>query len=1365
MASGSPSHVASGEVTRSSFTGGRHEKTIRSNRESLGNASKFGILTQTVIHSPLVNQILVARFRQSTVNDDVAFIGSDFVQIKELHQDGFLYDVIRKDGFGSRIRNAQVVGSLREFEKESEATFDDDESIHLDFTKQSPLHNRSKLPPQFLALQLYSGILIFIGILIDEQGKSKWISSQHKIAKSANNLQAGMHFVVDPSAQYLAIGCSEAILTILSLFNRRSLEKQYEIANQLQFVEKEYQVLTDGAILKMDFLHPDTTEQMKTYLLLIIAAKGKTRINLFYWKYDINPTKIYSNRLKRHLLHEQRKLPLLLIPLFVKASFILVYDSFLDVYEGSLQGNLTAKEYEVSFQPPLQFFHGQTVPLWVSWARPPRLPSHRISKDDIYLIREDGLISYVEVDVDAEGLISSDVKIAELASSCSAAVACLNYEGIDLKKTGGDLVIIGSDSSDSGTYIILPRQSAELCEPIINWYPAQDFVTTNPHQEYGLLGVENFQKIESRIPCPDQIFTCSGKGKSGVITEHRYGIEAKIGLSFKYNSTITQSWVFHEMASIDPNQSNGILFLLACGDSSAVLHLKNDGSEISELGDDFTKFDLRYNTINAAQRNNRIVQVTEKSIMISENHIKQVYNAHELLMVDLDHGIVEYGEIIHNAVIKDNFVLFTTSIQNVTYIQLLEFGELQSELGLKDSGLALLNARIRSLGKFTSHITCLTTCEINRLHYALLNEWDGECNTLIFLPFNNESRKIVKITGEAAQDFQMEAIISISTQNLNAKDLLIICGSRDGLLFTFQLQGCAFCMKLSRYDRIGATSVFITKDEYSIYGYFVICDCNLYGLIPKSLYNAHSRNDIESFIIYRFWITDAKNPGLIQPNVFSVASQPVFQSDIRNRDFLISTKSDLILASLCSKPEVIPRQIKLGGTPTRLLYSNSLEAIIVGVLIDGKSTLKFIDPSSGKDLSLAIDHHTKEPVEFVSGLGHLNERIFRLFEWTYIKDGRQWNFIVVSTSQGRVLIISIDAKVFNSQKLRKSLSLEQRKIKKRSKIAYYTRYKFRDSKPVYSVIGYPDGLLWCAGNKLFCDTISLIDKKFIRSAEYELPSPATNLIYEDGMIYALTMSHSLEILKIIKSNSGEVQIIRTHCDQVTRPALSHSIFKSGFENLVHLVSDKQGKVVGLMSTKNSIMDTLETLFEAQVPESIIKFRYGRCRPMWDPHWTLDKSKFQDSLSLFNDQNFEKQLGIAKCDILGLTITGSLYHFKVLNTASWKFLKFINDLAIKSPMICEFTYEKIIHVDPLQFENDPCILKQINGDILLHCIKENMIEEILGIDVANPKPNALSARLYKVLQELHDGSLLKDATLNFYIKQTYADLHYFLRPIF
>ncbi|KHJ35726.1 putative thermotolerance protein [Erysiphe necator] len=1356
--------IFDGESITSSTSDIRQEKITGNNEQSFGNASKFGVLTQTVIHSPLVNRMLVARFRGSTINDDVAFVGNDFVQIKELHRDGFLYDVIRKDGFESRIRNAQVVGSLREYENESETSSDDEESLHGNFTNKSRLKTKPRLPPHFLALHLYSGVILFIGILVDQQGNMKWITSRYKIAKCAHNLQSGIHFVVDPTAQYLALGCSEAILTICSLSNRRSLEKQYKLADQLHFVESEFQIFNNGAILKMDFLR-HTIKIRNICLIVIIVTKGQTRILPYNWESDVSLKRICSINRKGHRLDERRKLPLLLIPLFINDSFLLVYESFIDVYEGLSQGNPSAKEYEISFQPPLPYFHGQTMPLWVSWARPPRLPRHRIKKDDIYLVREDGFISYVEIDVEAEGMISSDIKIAELTSSCGMALACLNYEGDDLNKAGGDLIIIGGDSCDSGTYIILPRQLIKSCEPIFNWYPAHDFVTTNTHQEYGLLDAVNIPGIESKIPRPDKIFTCSGKGKNGVITEHRHGIEAKIGLCSNFNSTITQSWVFHESVGINSDRSNRIIFLLALGDSSAALHLKNDGSEIIELGDDSTIFDLRFNTISAVQKDTRIVQVTEKSIVISENNSVQIFNAHDLLGADQIDGIKECSESIQNAVIKDDFVLFTTSTRNITYAQVFQFSVSQSKKSLIDSDFVLSNAIIRSLGKFSSHITCLATCEIVSLQYAILSEWDGEFNTLIFLPFNNEPRKILEITNQATQEFQIDAIISISSQNLNSEELLIICGTRDGILLSFKLQEGNFSMNSSRCDRIGATSVFIAKDEYSIYGYFVICDCNLYSLMPKLSHSAHNFNDIDSLTIYRFWITDAQNPGLIQPKIFSVASQPVFQSDIRNRDFLITTESDLVLASLCSKYEAIPRQIKLGGTPTRILYSNTLQAIIVGILIEGKSTLMFVDPISGKDLSLAIDHQTKEPVEFVSGLGHLNERIFRLYEWTYTKNERQWNFIVVSTSQGRVLIISVDFKVLNHQNLGKSVSIKQYKLRKRTKIAYYTRYKFRDSKPAYSVVGYPDGLIWCAGNKLYCDALSLVDKKFKRSAEYELPSPATNLIYEDGVIYALTMSHSLEILKLIKSDSGEIQIIRTHGDPVTRPALNHIIVKPEFGCLVHLVSDKQGKVVGLKSTRNAIMDTLDTLFEARVPESIIRFRYGKCRPMWDPLWTQGKLKDQSSSSLSDQLQVKKLLDVEKYDILGLTITGSLFHFTVLDFASWRFLKFLSDLAIKSPLICELICEKNIDMHPFQYERNTDTVMQINGDILLRCLKESLIEGILGIDIVEPRPNLETGKLYEVLQELHNGSLVKEASLKFYIKQTYTDLHYFLRPVY
>jgi hypothetical protein len=119
------------------------------------------------------------------------------------------------------------------------------------------------------------------------------------------------------------------------------------------------------------------------------------------------------------------------------------------------------------------------------------------------------------------------------------------------------------------------------------------------------------------VPTPSKIFTCVGKGSKGGITELRYGLEARLGLEMKYNSPIMEVWDL----STDLDQSDsvdGFFFLLSLAGSSAVLHLSADESEITALDEYSTKLDLRYRTIAAATQGRSTIQVTERSIVISE---------------------------------------------------------------------------------------------------------------------------------------------------------------------------------------------------------------------------------------------------------------------------------------------------------------------------------------------------------------------------------------------------------------------------------------------------------------------------------------------------------------------------------------------------------------------------------------------------------------------------------------------------------------------------------------------------------------------------------------------------------------------------
>jgi hypothetical protein len=69
-----------------------------------------GILSRTIIESPVVHWVLPVWLR-SRSNNDLAFIGDRFVQISELREDGQVHEVIRKADFGTRIRNAVVLGA------------------------------------------------------------------------------------------------------------------------------------------------------------------------------------------------------------------------------------------------------------------------------------------------------------------------------------------------------------------------------------------------------------------------------------------------------------------------------------------------------------------------------------------------------------------------------------------------------------------------------------------------------------------------------------------------------------------------------------------------------------------------------------------------------------------------------------------------------------------------------------------------------------------------------------------------------------------------------------------------------------------------------------------------------------------------------------------------------------------------------------------------------------------------------------------------------------------------------------------------------------------------------------------------------
>ncbi len=561
--------------------------------------------------------------------------------------------MIRKESFGARIRNAAVIGSMDAYQmdpdvREKGATQfkDGDDDILMD---ASEAHKGRKpqseiLPPQFLLLQLQTGDSVFLMLHRSACGKLEMVSNQYRVSKVMLNLQPGMHLAVDPSSRYMAIGCSEGVFAIYALHSRDELKAKYCEGVRFPYIEGETYVYLTGTILKMEFLYPTTDDDGHVILLALVVIKGKTRMLIWEWKTGVDLKHIRARSLRGHGLRPDRQMPQLLIPLRVRSpSFIVVCEDSMSVCAGVMEGSPTFTDFSNNIDPPSECYHGSGNPLWASWTRPVRLPERLKDSDDIYIVREDGIIKILEVDP-TDASVALNHIIGELETNCGGAFACLSCdvegrtqnnrqpkESSDGERLSGDLLVTAGDSCTGGTYLVScslfldhnlrftpvflftdtefqvqARRKPLLMQPIQNWSPAQDFVTTYSKQDEDSNGL---------VTKPDRVFTCGGKGKKGAITELRYGLEASIGLEMDYYTPIMEAWVLYP--DFDPLEESGVsLFLLSMGDRSAVLRLSADAGDVQELSQETTRLDLSSRTVAAAMLENCIIQVTERSIVL-----------------------------------------------------------------------------------------------------------------------------------------------------------------------------------------------------------------------------------------------------------------------------------------------------------------------------------------------------------------------------------------------------------------------------------------------------------------------------------------------------------------------------------------------------------------------------------------------------------------------------------------------------------------------------------------------------------------------------------------------------------------------------
>jgi hypothetical protein len=431
-------------------------------------APMCGLLTRTVVQTELVHLILPVRLRSSHHND-VAFVGvsqllwrlacvvravvranllpqDHYVQIRELRQDGQLQDIIRKTDFGSRIRNATVIGSIPDI-----STGDKDEGspgfrikcedgdVIMDtgdcFSGNATPRGVS-LPPQMLVVVLENGDTVFLYIRCHLDGTLDFECSRFATPKE-QLVYPGFHIAVDPSSRYLALGCAQKSFVVYELQSLQTLEEQSRLGGPLSPVVSTRLRSVQGVIHKMEFLYPRPGDDHHVILLLIIVRNGKSRMATYEWALGDDLKHVFAEEKNGHRMPVENQMPLLLIPLTVRSAFIAISEEQIAVCTEALHGPPNFETFNIEEgRPPTDNYHGRDKPLWTAWARPFRLSRYRSTNDCIYLAREDGVVYFIEAD--SESTLTGSLYMDKFDCSISTAFSCLYDQYSDVLVMGGD---------------------------------------------------------------------------------------------------------------------------------------------------------------------------------------------------------------------------------------------------------------------------------------------------------------------------------------------------------------------------------------------------------------------------------------------------------------------------------------------------------------------------------------------------------------------------------------------------------------------------------------------------------------------------------------------------------------------------------------------------------------------------------------------------------------------------------------------------------------------------------------------------------------------------------------------------------------
>jgi hypothetical protein len=467
---------------------------------------------------------------------------------------------------------------------------------------------------------------------------------------------------------------------------------------------------------------------------------------------------------------------------------------------------------------------------------------------------------------------------------------------------------------------------------------------------------------------------------------------------------------------------------------------------------------------------------------------------------------------------------------------------------------------------------------------------------------------------------------------------------------------------------------------------------------------------------------------------------------------LVIDEKKLLLAMVDQTPKTVPWMMCLQGAPRRLIHSQALDVLILGLSTSSRSTLSIFDPNMGVFLDQYCDPHGKL-LEYPHGLGVFDDKVLAISEWAGTGASTcNENLLIVGTSKGNLVLYRLDEQL-DEQAVRHNNPTGRRIRCRGLDEAHY-------SDQVAAVVTCTRTFLVCVGKQIFWMSLDPSERKLVTHAQYTLPSEATSLSVDGNWLNVSTTRHSLVSL-LLADKTQYPQIAESHGqfllhleDEVDRQGLDHLIVRDGIhkedvsDSMLTLVSDTDCAVSGLWGRKRvqQLGASFTTLFEASIPHVVVKLRLGHTRPWWDAEVGVLRT--------------EGVAGALGSDILGLGIDGSITRFTLLDKPLCRLLHFLQDL---------ITADGPTALTSLMNAGDPRKM-HVNGDILKPYRYEGSLEKLLqSRDNGSPSDvdDSVTQMFCRLMTDVTDSHAVDDnvpsRSLQICLGDAYLYLEHLLHP--